>query len=266
MRVTASLYLEMIKISFRNNLVFKTDYIVGIVNNLLAIFVSVAIWKAIYGHEKSISGIRMDNLVTYVSLSLMLQAVFVMDDFYMDRKIRTGAMATDLIRPLDFRLYLFSHITSNLLFKLIMQLMPALVVVVLIFDIAYPANVQMGLMFLLNLILGYLIIYNLNFIFWVSSFWFHVSWSLITIKDAFITIFSGAVLPLWFMPDPIQQFLKYTPFDSILHIPISIYLGTVKYDEMLFYTVRQLAWILALYITGWILWSRGMRKLTVQGG
>jgi hypothetical protein len=51
-------------------------------------------------------------------------------------------------------------------------------------------------------------------------------------------VFSGALLPLWFMPPAIADFIALTPFKSIYFVPISIYLGsgadgrnTFKYSD-----------------------------------
>lgn len=73
--------------------------------------------------------------------------------------------------------------------------------------------------------------YNLNFIVWISSFWFYWTFSLVTIKDAAVMILSGALLPLWFMPQA-----------SIFLFASCFSFWTVKTDNlrnMIFFNARR---------------------------
>ncbi len=79
-------------------------------------------------------------------------------------------------------------------------------------------------------------------------------------------IFSGALLPLWFMPQWLQDFIKFTPFDSIYFTPICIYLGQVPSEDIFMTIVRQVIWLGILFVIGQILWKRATKKLVVQGG
>lgn len=259
-------YIQLAKISFKNNLVFRTEFIFGLLNTIITIFVAIVIWEAIYGGVPAYDGIRLDNVVSYISLAVLLHSTFSMDDFYIDRKMRTGAMAIDLMRPINFRFAVMSHNLGNLFFKLCLQLLPSFFITMLIFDLLLPKTFMSGLYFLVSVALGYLVLYNLNFIFWVSSFWFHVSWSIITIKEAVIVVLSGAIFPIWFMPAKLQTLIKFTPFDSILFVPISIYLDSIKENDILFVLIKQVAWIIFLYLIGSFFMNRGMKKLTLQGG
>jgi ABC-2 type transport system permease protein len=101
---------------------------------------------------------------------------------------------------------------------------------------------------------------------WVSSFWFYNTFSLVTIKDALVLLLSGALIPLWFLPQKIFDFIKLTPFDSIYFTPISIYLGQVPSNEIAAAFVKQVSWILILGLVGHVLWKSAAKKLVLQGG
>jgi ABC-2 type transport system permease protein len=81
-----------------------------------------------------------------------------------------------------------------------------------------------------------------------------------------VNVLSGAMLPLWFMPEGVMKIIKYTPFDSIYFTPIKIFLGQMKGNEIVYNFGRQFIWIVILYLIGNALWEKGQRKLIVQGG
>jgi ABC-2 type transport system permease protein len=94
--------------------------------------------------------------------------------------------------------------------------------------------------FIISAIFGYLVLYNLNFIVWISSFWFYSTFIIITIKDAMIMILSGALVSIWFMPEWLFNIIKLTPFDSIYYTPLSIYLGQVPANEIINSIAKQI--------------------------
>jgi ABC-2 type transport system permease protein len=160
----------------------------------------------------------------------------------------------------------FSYNLGTLTFKIIMQLVPVLIISYLLFDLLPPFSMEMMLYFILSTVLGYLVLYSLNFIVWVSTFWFFGTFSLVTIKDAAVLIFSGALVPLWFMPQWLVRFIKMTPFDSIFSTPIQIYLGLIPEELIIESILKQVIWGIVLFGIGHLLWKRGIKKLVVQGG
>lgn len=259
-------YWEFAKKAFQNNVVYRVDYFAGVINSIVMIFVNIAIWRAIYNEEDTLSGIGFRVIMTYIALSFLMQTMFVMDEYLIENKVRSGLIATDLLKPINFRLYIFSYNIGTLLFRTIMQLVPVLILSIIFFKILPPFSPLMAGYFVVSAVLAYLVLYNLNFIVWISSFWFYWTFSLITIKDALLMVLSGALLPLWFMPAGISNIIKLTPFDSIYFTPISIYLGQIPVNEIIFSLGRQAIWVIILLGIGQLLWNRATKRLVIQGG
>lgn len=259
-------YLEIAKKSFQNNIVYRVDYFVSVINTLAMIFVNVAIWRAIYEEEEALGGVQFKIVMTYITLGFLLQSIFVMEDYLIERKVTSGLISSDLLKPLSFRMYVFSYNIGVTVFRMIMQFLPALIVSVLVLKLLPPFSTEMFILFIMSTVLGYLVLYCLNFIVWVSSFWFYNTFSLVTIKDAFVLLLSGALIPLWFLPQGVYDFIKLTPFDSIYFVPISIYLGQIPQEEIIFTLVKQVLWIIILGLAGHFLWKAATKKLVLQGG
>jgi ABC-2 type transport system permease protein len=259
-------HLEIIKKSFQNNIVYRADYFFGVLNTLVLIFVNISIWKAIYEEDEVVGGIQFKIVITYVILGFLMQCIFTMDDYFVENRVRNGLIASDILKPVSFRSYILSYSLGTLVFRVLMQLLPVFIVSIILFGFMPPFSPMMALYFLCSMILGYLVLYSINFIIWICSFWFYRIFSLVTIKDAAIMIFSGAILPLWFMPQWLVKIIKCTPFDSIYFTPISIYLGQMPNDEIYSSVLRQIIWVLILSVVGQLLWKAATKKLVVQGG
>jgi len=206
-------YLMLARQSFLNNTVYRVNCVIGIVNTMISIFVYVSIWKAIYGGRPTIGDVSFSMVVTSFILGFSINSAFQMNEFIIPQKVRDGTIVTDILKPMSFRGYIFSHNLGDLFFKIIVYFIPAFVLSSIFIGIIPPSSLSMLLFFVLSLVLGYLVIYNLNFIISISSFWFHSVWSLVTLKNVAISIFSGILLPLWFMPKALLFNLLYTYFN-----------------------------------------------------
>ncbi|MEO3944718.1 ABC-2 family transporter protein [Gorillibacterium sp. CAU 1737] len=259
-------YLELAKKSFQNNLVYRAEYLAGVLNAVVMIFVNISIWRAIYEEEGALEGVQFKMMATYVVLSFLLQTLYVMDEYFVEVKVRSGLISSDLLKPISFRLFVFSNTIGTMIFRLLLQLSPALLLSIVLFQMLPPFSVTMTLYFAISALLGFLVLYNLNFLVWISSFWFYWTFSLVTIKDAAVLIFSGALVPVWFMPDWLADFVEATPFASIYSTPIRIYLGMIPENEIVTGLLVQVLWVVILGLAGAVLWHRASRKLCVQGG
>lgn len=255
-----------IKTEFSKAFAYRAESITGIINAVVMIFVNIYIWKAIYEAEEQISGIQLQMIITYIILSFAIQTIFTMEEYVIQQKVRTGLITSDLLKPINFNLYLFSTNLGNILFKFVFQLIPVILISVIFFKMLPPFNSTMGLLFILSLILGFLILYNLNYIIWISAFWFNKIFSLVTIKNSFVLLFSGALIPLWFLPKQLLDVIELTPFKSIYFVPIAIYLGQIPEDEIMISFIKQIVWMAILFLAGQILWHKAKKQLVVQGG
>ena len=91
-------------------------------------------------------------------------------------------------------------------------------------------------------------------------------WGIITIKNVFVSILSGSLLPLWFMPEALRGIISVTPFESIYFTPVRIYLGELEGMELLWALAVQIMWIAVLGLIANAFWKKGVKKLVVQGG
>ncbi len=259
-------YLAFAKKSFLARSAYRFDHFMGILDTLLKIFIFWEIYKSLYGSRVEVDGITMSMVTTSFVLSIGLGAVFYVDDFYIPRKIGDGSIANELLRPVSVQGRMLGENLGNALFRLLFHFVPALLVAILVVGMERPSSAVGLLLFFISVLLGYGVLWSISFAIQMTSFWIINIWSVTTIKNVFINVLSGSMIPLWFMPDWMSGILKYTPFASIYFTPVQIYLGQLSYGEIAYQCMIQLVWIGIVYAIGHFLWIKGQRKLVVQGG
>ena len=259
-------YVAYSKKSFLGRSAYRFDHILSIFSTCLQIFIFWGIYKALYGSRQEVEGITMAMVTTNFVLSMGLNAVFFVDDYFLPNKIWDGSISTELLRPISFKGRMVAENVGNALFNLLFRFLPALCIAVVTIGVNPPANPIAFLFFLMSAILGYGVLWAISFAVQMTAFWLMNIWSLITIKNVFVNVLSGSMIPLWFMPEWMTGVLKFTPFSSIYFTPVQIYLGQLTYSEIAMRYLTQVVWIVLIYMVGDFLWKKGQKKLVVQGG
>ena len=226
----------------------------------------VEIYRALYGGREAVDGITMSMVTTNFILSLGLESFFVVNDYYLSYKINDGSIATEMLLPVSFHGRMLADNLGIAAFKLIFHFVPAMIVAILFIGIAAPASAGSFGLFVLSALFGYGVLWSLSFMFQMFSFWLINVWAIMTIKNVFVNILSGSMIPLWFMPEMVKKIISFTPFEGIYFTPVQIYLGSISGGEVVAGFIKQFIWIVCLMTCGFILWNKGKKKLVVQGG
>ena len=259
-------YLAFAKKSFLNRSAYRFNHFMGILNTLVRIFIFWCIYRALYGERNEVDGITMAMVTTNFVLSIGMDALFAINDYYLPNRIGNGSIATELLLPISFKGRMLFENLGNTMFQLIFHFAPALIVCIFTVGVLPPVSFWRFLLFIISSVLGYGVLWNLSFLLQTFAFWLLNMWSLMTIKNVFLNVLSGSMIPLWFMPDWMAGVLKVTPFSSIYFTPVQIYLGQLGTKEIAVKCLVQLLWIVLLYLVGDVLWRLGQKKLVVQGG
>lgn len=259
-------YIAYAKKSFLSRSAYRLDNIMSIISTCMQFFIFWEIYKALYGARTEIDGITMSMVTTNFVLSMGLGAVFTPDDYFLPNKIWDGSIAIEFLRPISFKGRMIAEGVGTSLFNLLFRFAPALLVALFTVGVNPPASFTMAVIFIFSTVLGFGVLWAISFAVQMTSFWLVNIWSLITVKNVLINVLSGSMIPLWFMPEEVSAVLNFMPFSSIYFTPVQIYLGQLSYGEIIFKCAVQLVWIAVIYLLGNILWKKGQKKLTVQGG
>ena len=185
---------------------------------------------------------------------------------FLQDKIKSGTIANEFLKPVNFMLRLLAENVGEGVFKIIFHFLPSVLLTLLFTELCPPASILHFLIMFISVIFGYLILWLISFIVQTWSFWLFSVWGIMTIKNVIVKILAGTLLPLWFMPEGLRKIIAFTPFEAIYFTPVQIYLGEVRGEELIGKMMVQLLWVVVLWIIAQFFWKKGTKKLVVQGG
>jgi len=259
-------YVEFAVKKFQNKMAYRMDCFFGIFNTMMMFLVSYSIYKAIYAGSTEIDGISLSMTATNFILALGLSNAYVTDSWFIEHKRDNGTIACELLRPVEFKFRMLWENIGEVAFKLLFQFLPAFVIAAIFTPIMVPSSIGELALCILSCVLGFLILWELDFMAQMSCFWIYSSFGVNIIKNVLVQVLAGTMLPLWFMPDMVMRIIEFTPFDSIYFAPVQFYLGQLQGMDMVIPFVKQLIWIVLLYFFCELIWRKARKKLVIQGG
>ena len=240
----------------------------------------VFLWLAVYrsspgGMEAEIHGFTFREMISYVVLTTIFTFVTFNNDtlWNINTDVRKGTVGNYLIKPISYRgkfaaTSLGNLVTMALLFGLPFYTAALLTLHKLGFlpDLRFPAFFAHLGLFLLAGLCAALLNDAVAYIFGILCFYTSSGWGLNSLKTTLISFLSGTLLPLAFFPAGLRELVSRMPFAGMSQNPVLILM--MKYDlgESLRSLALTAAWIVALELFAKLLFSRAIRKVTVQGG
>ncbi|GAA1691412.1 ABC-2 family transporter protein [Kribbella yunnanensis] len=256
----------MTRAGMRSVLVYRGDLITGAVMLVIQVVLAIAVWRIVYGGRGPVNGVDARTAVAYAAIAACLQSVLMPWQFSsLPMRIRTGQIATDLMRPLGLIGQVLGQNLGVLFGRLPLGAI-GLAAAAVAGALVLPPGPSAFLVSLVATAGGVVVAMLCNLIVSMVTFWtFEVSGPLIVYRfgSAFL---SGSLIPLWFMPGWLRSSVEWLPFQAQVYTPVSIYLGWVQGAEALALVAVQVAWVVVLAFLLDLVWRRARHKVVVQGG
>ncbi|MFI1781021.1 ABC transporter permease [Streptomyces rubiginosohelvolus] len=259
-------HLACARMEFRAALTYRTAYLSSFAMMLLQIWLLTVVWKALYDGRAEVDGLSLSTMTAYATLTtLQYQLVSPWRSSPIDQRVREGKVAVDLLRPVGFPGQMLSG-QLGWASAAVPVLLVALPFALLIGAGRAPASAAAGFAYPVALIGALLVNQLLGLLLGMVSFWtLEVSGALMAYRFV-AQFFSGALVPLWFMPGPVRAAAEWLPFQATAYPPAAVYLGQVEGLGIVIALGVQLAWIGALGALSAFVWSRARRRVMSQGG
>ena len=247
--------------------VYRFNFFAGAGLVFLRMYAIYWVWRILYTQRPGAFGVNLEQMVTYGVLGMALETfVWSRPQNYMARQVKSGAIDTDLMKPIDFHLHMLARSTGETLVSLGALAIPSLSVAYFLLGVKFPSDVWTGLLFGTSLGLGYLVLFHLNFLLGSLSVVTldirHISWAYYSV----VRFLGGQMVPLWLFPPFIGILAEALPFQGTYYIPMSIYIGRLTGAAAMQAVGFQLIWLVALVLFSRLVWSWVHRRLVVQGG
>lgn len=246
---------------------YRFNFFAEIFLTLLRMYGIYWVWKILYTQRPGAFGVDLGQMITYGVLGMALEIfMWSRPQHYMARQVKSGAIDTDLMKPLDFHFHMLARSLGETVIALIVLVVPSVAIAYFVLGAELPPDAGTAVLFVISLVLGYIVLFHLNFL--IGSLAIvaldirHINWAYYSL----VRFFGGQMIPLWLFPPALAWLAGALPFQCTYFIPMSIYIGSLAGTEALQAMGLQLAWAAALILISRALWSWAHRRLVVQGG
>lgn len=259
--------LESLVMNIKNSLAYVSEVWSSIIVSMIEIIIYYYIWMAVFSENTVLNGISKTQIVTYIILARIIYMHMGWGiNLYVSELIQTGQVSMRLLIPMDFQLSMLMGRLGDFIAFTFTQSIPSFVIMALFIGVTFPPSIAFTLLFLLSLLLAIAISFFIDFGVGIISFYTNNGWGMQMVKYSVMSFFSGAIVPITFFPNWLKKASDFLPFKQLVYDPISIYLGLVSGHELIQVLLRQVFWIVLLFILTRIFYNIAIKKVTVQGG
>ena len=260
-------YLSLVLIALQRAIAYRGSLFISLFANLIWVAVLYYLWRTVFAGRSQLAGFGWDEMRTYIVVAYAVDSLIT---FYsvlrLVNYVRTGEIAVDLMRPIDFLLAQLALTFGAALVEGLLGGVLALVVGVMLVGIALPVSTTAALLFFASVWLGFLIKYLVSFLVMLLCFRLLNAVGLVWTQTALLNLLSGALIPLQFFPGWLRTIALAAPFSGIVNTPVLIYLGKLQGLALVQALALQVIWVVALWTMARLLWGPSVRALEIQGG
>lgn len=257
-----------VRTAFHDAAIYRIDFWVSLISVFFLMYASYSIWFILYQQSPNAFGVDLQQMTTYGALGMLLGSIMGVTNqvrHYIATQVRAGSLEIDLMKPLDFMLHMLGRNVGALSVQLLARGIPGLVFAYFVLGIQLPANLQVGLAFVVSLVFGYLVFFGVNFLIGMLAIVTHDIRSYGWLYGSVIRFTSGEMVPLWLFPSVLGAIVTALPFQAIYYIPLSIYVGAYP-GSLVWAIFTQLLWAAGVLLFCRFVWRHFQRRIAVQGG
>ncbi|MGA2786943.1 MAG: ABC-2 family transporter protein [Verrucomicrobiota bacterium] len=265
-------YWHVIGIGIQNNLTYRVNYLTRTLFSFIPLFAMLSLWRTIYAGKEQGSALGGYSQAQMIFYYLMVAVVDVLtavneDDWQIAADIREGNISQFLLKPIDYLWYRLCLFFSGRITFITMASVPLGIFIFCFRDyFVGPASAAALPAFVISLLFTALLQFFISYTMAMLAFWLLEISTFIFILFAFEYLASGHLFPLDLLPPVIGHALFFTPFPSMLYVPIAIYMGKIAGAAVWLGLLTQLLWLLLAYALARFAWQRGIKKYAAFGG
>jgi ABC-2 type transport system permease protein len=255
-------FLVIIKAFWQRSLTYRFTilaYRVGEVAEMLAL---ILMWSAIYGSQKIVGGLSIQEMITYILVGNFFNAItrnFLSN--VVARDIKNGSLSVFLIKPMSYFSYILSEEVGRISLVAIMSISASMLVIIFFFDIfIWNFDLMRVLLILIMVILAFVTELLLSYLVGLIAFWTDEVEGVYSTIDRIRKFFSGGYFPINLLPPFFVQASLALPFAYSFFVPAQLYLKKLSLIVGLKGLLVQLVWVCILYAVVKIVWKRGLRR------
>lgn len=264
-------YLTLTRAGIIEALQFRLSFVVMVIGNLLYLIVVYFLWKAIYASAGTdvVNGMTFTDTLIYLVLATALFNFMEMYTVWeIGRNIQSGKIVLDLLKPMEYRKYLFWSYSGSFVTQFFLTFLPTFIAVAVVTHGAIPMGINL-LFFVISVVMAVSINYSIDFIVGTICLYTESIWGINIMKQVIVLLLSGATIPLAFFPDKLRDVVELLPFAAVYDVPLKFLLWdgiSMEPHEPWCMLGFQLFWCIVMLVISKVFWKVSLRQITVNGG
>lgn len=263
------LYGALVRSGFRRYATYRQATAAGAVTNTVFGFLRCYVMLAVAAGAGGVAaGYDREQLATYVWFGQGLLAVVVLWGWTdLADRIRTGEVATDLLRPVHpVTLYLATDL-GRAGHAVLFRFVPPIVVGALVFDLYLPRRPGTWVLFIVSAVLAVVLCFTCRFLVNAVAYWLLDPRGVNTAWAVGSAVLCGLFFPLRFLPGWLAGALYLaTPFPGMLQIPTDVFVERDLPAVQTGLVGVQAVWAVVMLAACRAVQRRAERRLVIQGG
>ncbi len=264
-------YKSLFKIRFINTLQYRTAAFAGVLTQVAFGIMYILLFRAFYSQGNIPENFTVEQMASYIWLQQMFFVLFYMIDKnpLMINQIEQGNICYEMVRPMNLYGNWFCTLYAERVSKTLLRFIPVLIVSILLpsgFGLGLPNSPVNFMLFIVNLIVGSLLIISINIIAYCLMFHTMSSIGIFSIIATLGALFNGSMIPLPLTPTWFQTLVNFLPFRYVNDLTFQTYVGSIPLSQSLISTAIQVAWLLLFVLIGNLWLKHNLKKVEVQGG
>ncbi len=266
--LAVQVYLAFARKSFQRQMQYRVANLAGLTTNFFFLLVHIFVYTAFYAARTGPQPLNLNEIITYF---VLCQVSFMLMPFWGTRSevtnaIKDGSVALQLTKPVDFQAYWFADECGRACYYLLMRGFPTFLISIFFFKVAIPQQPTVLMAFTVSMTLAIFMSTAITITIFSSAFWTLDTTGISGMSGSVIMLFSGMLVPIALWPEWLEYIARWLPFEGLIDIPFSIYLGKITGVEVWIAISKQMGWSLFFLGLGRFLLTRGFSRLVIQGG
>ena len=261
-------YLVAYKIALQETLQRRSTLIMDRLGGFAVVISLYSFWIALIGDKTSFLGYTRPEMLTYVLLLNVLRSfVFTGRGWQLVGEISSGKISSYLVRPVSYHGYALSLDLAQKTVHVVSAVLEVGLLALLVHgQLFLPRDPATYLLFAMSVVLSSLLFFFLEFMVSSLAFWTSESGGPLFCFELFLQFAAGAFFPLDVLPKGIRTALESTPFPYMVYFPVRIFLDKVTTAEAMHLLSIETAWLMAVTMAAMLVWNRGLRVYSAEGG
>ncbi|MES1192214.1 MAG: hypothetical protein ABUS47_14180 [Steroidobacter sp.] len=246
---------------------YRWECMFAAVSSLFTVFFAYYLWRAVYRASTTLSTQGFEVTFAYVAISVVLLVTFnTSAETNISRSIISGDVIRDIVRPLGFHDSQIAAAIGTMGLRFLLVFIPCMTVILLLLPHGMIGARNVWL-FAASLSGSFIILLHIDMLTGLVAIKTEAVWGVRLAKEYIVSVFSGALIPLYLLPSSLSKVMLLLPFQGICHTPVTLLTSrSMSGMEMCRLLGMQLFWCVVLMLVVNRALKRLITKIEINGG